>query len=145
MSFVVDLSFVLSWQFSLIANYIVNRNFWLDDELIALWNYADILDDDEKLKLISKTSNGLERYNRHFKSLFPTDRPALVGFVVTFREEADRVVQRLEDIDKGREVPPDYVEPVFPTIHDEFWEKVGVQKKKKKGAEKRKRAVKKGA
>ena len=31
---------------------------------------------------------------------------------------------------------------LFPTIPDEFWEKVGVQKKKK-GAEKRKRAVKK--
>ena len=128
----------------MIANYVVIRDFWLDEELIALWNYADILDDDEKLKLISKTSNGLERYNHHFKSLFPTDRPALVAFVVTLREEADRIVQRLEDVDKGREVPPDYLEPVFPTIPDEFWEKVGVQKKKK-GAEKRKRAVKKEA
>ena len=63
---------------------------------------------------------------------------------VTLREEADRIVQRLEDVDKGREVPPDYLEPVFPTIPDEFWDKVGVQKKKK-GTEKRKRAVKKEA
>ena len=67
----------------MIENYVVIRDIWLDEELIALWDYADILDDDEKLKLISKTSNGLERYNCHFKSFFPTDRPALVAFVVT--------------------------------------------------------------
>ena len=115
----------------MIANSVVIRDFWLDEELIALWNYADILDDDEKLKLISKTSNGLERYNRHFKSLFPTDRPAFVAFVVTLREEADRIVQRLEDVDKGREVPPDYLEPVFPTIPDEFWEKLGCRRRRR--------------
>jgi hypothetical protein len=114
----------------MIVNYVVIRDFWLDEELIALWNYADILDDDEKLKLISKTSNGLERYNRHFKSLFPTDRPALVAFVVTLREEADRIVQRLEDVDKGREVPPDYLEPVFPTIPMSFGKKLGCRRRR---------------
>jgi hypothetical protein len=34
----------------------------------------------------------------------------------------------LEDVDKGREQPPEYLEHVFPIIPDEFWNKVGVKK-----------------
>ena len=40
-------------------------------------------------------------------------------------------------MDKGREQPPEYLEPVFP-IPDEFWEKVGVKKTKGKTGGKRK-------
>jgi hypothetical protein len=44
----------------------------------------------------------------------------------------------LEDVDKGREQPPEYLEPVFPKIPDEFWDKVGVKKEKGKTGGKRK-------
>ena len=39
---------------------------------------------------------------------------------------------------EGKEQPPEYLEPVFPKIPDEFWEKVGVKKAKGKTGEKRK-------
>jgi len=47
-------------------------------------------------------------------------------------------VQRMEDVDKGREQPPEYLEPVFPKIPDEFWDKVGMNKAKGKTGGKRK-------
>jgi hypothetical protein len=40
--------------------------------------------------------------------------------------------QGLEDVDKGREQPPEYLERVFPKIPDECWDKVGVKKSKGK-------------
>ena len=110
----------------------------MDDEVVPIWNFSDITDDSSKAKLVNKTNNALERYNRHFNSLFGTDHPQLVAFVIILRDEADRIVQRLEDVDKGREQPPEYPEPVFPKIPDEFWEKVGMKKAKGKAGGKRK-------
>ena len=81
------------------------------------------MDNSLKTKLVNKTNNDLEHYNPHFNCLFGTDHPDLVAFVIIVCNEADRIVQRLEDMDKGREQPPEYLEPVFPKIPDEFWEK----------------------
>ena len=55
-----------------------------------------------------------------FQQFFGTDHPKLVAFVIILCDEADRIVQRLEDVDKGREQPPEYLEPAFPKISDEF-------------------------
>jgi len=41
------------------------------------------------------------------------------------------VIQRMENIDKHCDIPPNYNEPVFPEIMDEFWKKVSAEKKKK--------------
>ncbi len=72
-----------------------------------------------KAKLINDTNNALERYNHHFNCLFGTDHPQLVAFVIILCDEAD-IVHRLEDVDKGREQPPEYLVSVFPKIPDEF-------------------------
>ena len=45
-------------------------------------------------------------------------------------------------MDKGREQSPEYLEPAFPKISDEFWDKVGVKKAKGKTGKKRKRRAK---
>ena len=34
------------------------------------------------------------------------------------------MIQRMEDIDKGWGNAPDYDDPVFPNIPDEFWDKI---------------------
>jgi hypothetical protein len=44
--------------------------------------------------------------------------------------ETDRVIQKMEDIDKRREIPHEYFEPVFPEIPEEFWQKVDGGSKK---------------
>ena len=69
----------------------------------------------------------------------------MVAFANALRAEADRVTKRMEDIDKSREKPPEYSDPVFPTIPQEFWDEInnilGVGKKKqKKAAEKKRKA-----
>ena len=38
------------------------------------------------------------------------------------------MIQRMEDIDKGQENAPDYDDPVFPNIPDEFWDKFEAHK-----------------
>jgi len=38
------------------------------------------------------------------------------------------VIQRMEDINKGGENAPDYDDPVFPNIPDEFWDKIEAHK-----------------
>jgi len=49
--------------------------------------------------MVNKTNNALEHYNHHFNSLFGTDHPQLDAFVIILCDEADRIVQRLEDVD----------------------------------------------
>ena len=110
----------------------------MDEEVVPIWNFSDVIDDTSKAKLVNKTNNALDHYNCHFNSHFGTDRPQLVAFLIILCDEADRIVQRLEDVDKGREQPPEYLEPVFPKIPDEFWEKIGVKKAKGKAGGKRK-------
>ncbi len=36
-------------------------------------------------------------------------------------KEAERVLKQMDDVAKGREVPPEYNEPVFPEIPPEFY------------------------
>ena len=112
----------------------------MDEDLIPIWNVANILDDDKNIKLINRTSNGLECYNHHFKSIVPSSHPNLIVFADAFHEEADHVVQRLEDVDKRREIPLGYSVPVFPQIPGEFWKKVNHGNNKAAG--KKRRAVK---
>ena len=103
----------------------------MQDEIVAVWNIAEILDDNEKVKLVNRTSNGLEHYNRHFNSILPSHHPNLVSFAKAIRDEADQVIQRMENIDRHCEIPPNYNEPVFSEIAYEFGKKVSAEKKKK--------------
>ena len=103
----------------------------MQDEIVAVWNIAEILDENEKVKLVNRISNGLERYNRHFNSILPSHHPKLVSFSKALWDEAEQVIQRMENIDKHHEIPPNYNEPVFPEIPDEFWKKASTEKKKK--------------
>eukprot|EP00804_Cyclotella_cryptica_P019805 CCRYP_009698-RA/>CCRYP_009698-RA protein AED:0.16 eAED:0.16 QI:838/1/1/1/0/0/5/278/686 len=95
-------------------------NFWMQDGFLKVWNISGIADDGRRVKLVNKTSNAL-------------------------RKEVDRVLVRMENIDKGREDPPEYAVPIFPEIPSEFWEMIeshkemrdeqvkGVAKKKGRG------------
>ena len=101
-----------------------------------VWNIYDKKDGDAKL--LHLTSNGLEHYNRHFNGICPQSHPNLVAFAHALRSEADRVVQCVDDVAKGREIPPDYSEPCFPDIPDDFYqdkepEKLKAKKVAKKG------------
>jgi len=96
------------------------------------------MDDSSKAKLVNKTNNAFECYNCHFNSLFGTDHPQLVALVIILCDEADRIVQGLKEVNKGKEQPPEYLEPVLPIIPNEFWDKIDVKKAKGKTGGKRK-------
>ena len=56
--------------------------------------------------------------------IVPTSHHNLVTFTHALHEEANHVIQKIEDIDKGRENAPDYDDHVFPNTPDEFWNKI---------------------
>jgi len=94
----------------------------LQDDFVKVWNISEALEDETRVKLIIRTSNCLEHYNRHFNSIISTSHPNLVTFVDALHNEVDRVLQRMENTDKGRKDTPDYKEPAFPEIPAEFLE-----------------------
>ena len=73
------------------------------------------------MKLLHQTSNGLESYNKHFNGICPTSHPNLVSFAHALRQEAGRVVQHMDNVAKGQEIPPDYNERVYPQITPGFY------------------------
>ena len=105
----------------------------------AVWNIADA--DARTTKLVNRTSNSLEQYNRHFNGILPTDHPNLVVFVAGLQKDVKRVVQRIKDVRVGRERPPKYDEDVIPEVPADFitycrdWKK---REKAKAEAEKKK-------
>ena len=115
----------------------------MQDEMVAVWNVHGIEDGD--VELSNRTSNGLERYNRHFNGIFPNNHSNLTLFVSELKKEVTGVTIRIENVRKGREDPPDYKGATFPPIPDsfsKFTDVFGAGKKKKVGG--RKRAGKKG-
>ncbi len=56
------------------------------------------------------------------------------------RQEADRIVQRMDDVAKGHETPPAYSDPVFSKIATEFYfdnKKQSAKEGPRKGCNKR--------
>ena len=52
----------------------------MQDEIVEIWNIAEILNDNENIKLVNRTSDGLEQYNHHFNSILPSHHPNLISF-----------------------------------------------------------------
>lgn len=88
------------------------------DYNVLVWSMSD-LSKMEKF-VANKTNNALERYNRHFNQVFPSKHPSLLCFAENLRKEMDRIIQRIENVRKGREDPPTYQETTFPPIPQEY-------------------------
>ena len=84
-----------------------------------MWNVAGM--DDADIKLSNRTSNALERYNRTVAKIFPSPHPSLLLFVQSLQKESERVIQRVENVFKGREDPPTYRGLTFPSIPEDFY------------------------
>ena len=84
----------------------------MQEEFFNVWNDCDKIDKDHEL--LHLTNNGLEIYNKHFNTICSNSHPNFVAFVHALCKQADRDVQRMDNVSKGREIPPQYNEPVFP-------------------------------
>ncbi len=65
--------------------------------------------------LVNYTNNGLERYNRHFNSLF-NKRPSLLEFVQIVERESRFQDQKLNDIRSGRRKEVELEERTIPEV-----------------------------
>lgn len=81
------------------------RDFWMRKDFLEMWNHYG-LDDADLIELINRTSNALERVNRHMKyNVFYSNHQSITKFVEGLQEEGERVVQRVDDMRRGRELP----------------------------------------
>jgi hypothetical protein len=73
--------------------YVYFKKEWCSSVIkTASWNIYG--KDGEYLDIINRTNNGLERYNRHLKTLFPSPHPPLQSFVQRLEEESRDQVKR---------------------------------------------------
>lgn len=108
--------------------------------MLKLWSVAHLVDNDDKLKLLHCTSNGLESCNKLFNRICSTSHRSLLTFAHAIGQKADRIVEQMDDVAKGRETPPDYSDPVFPKIPPEFYndnKKQSAKEGPRKGCNKR--------
>ena len=70
---------------------------WLP--LMKTWNIRDEFD--EYVKVLARTNNGLERYNKRLNSLFNTNRISILNFVSTLKKESIFQVEKLDKIRHG--------------------------------------------
>ena len=76
--------------------------------ILDSWNICEEDGDGSYKKIMNRTNNGLERYNRHINQLFP-NTPSLLEFCETMEEESRRVTRHLHDIDMGVVKRPTYM------------------------------------
>ena len=109
------------------------RTFWMKKDFRDMWNVFG-LDNEELIELINRTSNSLERYNRWMKhNVFRVQHPSLMKFVEGQYAEGMRQVKRIEDVQKGREIPAEPKGVTFPPIPAEYYEyREGIGKRNKK-------------
>ena len=96
------------------------RDFWMKKKFLKLWSVYN-LDDEDRLELINRTSNSLERYNRWMKyNVFRSMHPNLVIFSDGLEGEGKRQVKRIEDVRKEREIPSETKGASFPPIPEAY-------------------------
>ena len=109
-----------------------------------MWKISEVLEDETRVESTNRTSNGLEHYNCHFNGVISTSHPNLISFIDALLNKVDRVLQRMENIDKGRADAPEYKEPAFPDIPAEFLEIIGKLNSRRKIEEELSKGEKKG-
>ena len=92
--------------------------FWMQELLVQVWNVTGL--EDATIALQNLTSNGIERYNRHFNGIVPTSHPNLAVFAAALQQEVDEVVQHIENIKKCQDINPKHKAAVFLEIPEEY-------------------------
>lgn len=96
-------------------NYLTRT--WLKQFPPKYWNVHCFIE--EKIQLINRTNNPVERYNRKMNELFKT-KPSLPQFVEGIRVHANDYVKLIEDIKKGQAKPPSHQTHVQISIPEEY-------------------------
>ncbi len=102
--------------------FIYFKKTWLNLYAYETWNIYHLIQDDKLRLLSNRTNNPLESYNRQFKNLFSASNPNMAHYVEQLKSEANRYVQRIEEIKKDRAsfIERDAVRVTLPDEYVEF-------------------------
>ena len=111
--------------------------FWMKKTFVKVWSVYDMREDEVDLR--SRTSNGIERYNKRMgREVFTTAHPNLHSFVKSLKDETERVERRIEDVQNSRERAAPYQgRDCFPDIPDDYEDFRGFSQSPKKKRSKR--------
>jgi hypothetical protein len=87
---------------------------WTSKYPFDTWNILEMAD--ERVKLLNRTNNPLESYNRCFGEQFPAQHPDFFHFVEIAKEESVKMLRRYNDVRSGVEEGPDRARVAYPTV-----------------------------
>jgi hypothetical protein len=94
---------------------------WMKKYEPSLWNIHHIPTNAEDDVLINRTNCGLECYNRTLQAAFPVPHPNIQNFVKTIAGEANRVVEDLQNIQRGFLPLPTPTSANIPSISSDYF------------------------
>lgn len=86
---------------------------WVKSFPFDTWNVSKMLA--SKIKMINRTNNPLESYNRFFGDMFPVHHPTLLHFLEVIKAEAQEKLRDFNDVRGGVKQPPARPEPAYPS------------------------------
>lgn len=86
-----------------------------------LWNVYDTLKDaseDDAIKIVCRTNNPLERYNKRINDIPP--HPSMATFIDHIKKEAHSYLKEYEDIKKNAKTRVERTFPTLPTLPEDY-------------------------
>jgi hypothetical protein len=95
---------------------------WVTVYEIKDWNIHGVVESDE-VRMVNRTNNPLESYNRFFQESIGKDHPPLETFVEVIADESNKFVQKITDVRNRHDVPRprnDLNYPEIPLSYENF-------------------------
>ena len=82
------------------------------------WNINGAIYNNDDDKLVNRTDNPLERFNRTLNNFFPNGHPA--QFVEVLKDICNTTLEKLKLIQRGRDTAPEHTPPTIYGIPEEY-------------------------
>ena len=84
------------------------------------WNINGVIYNNDDDKLINRTNNPLERFNRTLNNIFPNGHPSMPQFVDALKEICISTLEKLRRIKRGRDVAPAHAPATIYVIPEDY-------------------------
>ena len=92
-------------------------------DFLKVWNISGIVDDGKRVKLVDKTSNGLECYNHHFMVLFLLLTLTQSLSSKLYEKKSIEFLQEWKILTRAEKILQN-MQSLFPEIPSDFWEMI---------------------
>ena len=93
---------------------------WIGKYSLEDWNINGVLYNNDDDKLINRTNNPLERFNRTLNNIFPNGHPSMPQFVDALKEICISTLEKLRRIKRGRDVAPAHAPATIYVIPEDY-------------------------